>query len=58
MAICLMLLTLGIFYDNFVHFVFIWYFFCFWYHVPTKKDLATLELRVPLFALKQSSSLI
>jgi hypothetical protein len=37
MAIWNILLTFGIFYDDLIHFVFIWYiFFRFWYHVPRK----------------------
>jgi hypothetical protein len=36
MAICIILWTFGIFCDHLVHFVFIWYIFWFWYHVPIK----------------------
>jgi hypothetical protein len=36
MAIWCTLQTIGIFYDHLVHFMFIWYFFRFWYHVPRK----------------------
>jgi hypothetical protein len=36
MVICNISQTLEIFYDHMLHFVFIWYIFRFWYHVPRK----------------------